>query len=311
MLHSRRLITEPDGFGDAVSGIDLLVEFQRRQEKPSSVEQFQTPGWALDFGQANARTRVRGAMSGGWASLCVIRGPGDSTWNGQRAAPGSIACLPPGVELDGHTASGFSWTTMAIPPQVWAQCQALAGRGDGHSRCLHVHPLAAPLLGEIEHRLGVIQRLLHDCLAQPQLAPAALRQAAGLATHTFTTVCELAVDQGPPRDSLRNRARLARRAGAWMRDHFTESVQVPDVCLALGVSRRELEYAFRTVFDEGPREHLQTLRLHAIRRALRRTHEPIIRVAFDHGISHLGRFAAQYQALFGELPSETRAAAAP
>jgi transcriptional regulator GlxA family with amidase domain len=73
------------------------------------------------------------------------------------------------------------------------------------------------------------------------------------------------------------------------------------------VSRRELEYAFRTVFDESPRAYLQSLRLNAIRRALRstRTCEPVTRIAFDHGVTHLGRFSAQYRRLFGELPSET------
>jgi AraC family ethanolamine operon transcriptional activator len=51
---------------------------------------------------------------------------------------------------------------------------------------------------------------------------------------------------------------------------------------------------------------LQTLRLNSIRRALRSTDKPIIDVAFDHGVTHLGRFSAQYRALFGERPSDTR-----
>ncbi|MBU6180330.1 MAG: hypothetical protein KGR69_11730 [Verrucomicrobia bacterium] len=33
----------------------------------------------------------------------------------------------------------------------------------------------------------------------------------------------------------------------------------------------------------------------------------VTRIAFDHGIAHLGRFPALYRSLFGELPRETLA----
>ncbi len=304
--HSRRIITEPEGFGDAVSGANLAVDFQRRQECPSTVEQFQSPGWAFDFGEAHARTRVRGVVLGGWASLCLIRGPGGSKWNAQPAEPGSIAFLPPGEDMDGRTAAGFSWLTMAVPPSVWAQCQALAGAWGERFSGLSTHRLPSPLFGQIERRHRAARQLLQDSLDRPHLAPAAVREAASLATSCFTTVCEMAMRAQPLRASLRNRARLARRADAWLRDRLVDHVQVPDLCLALRVSRRELEYAFRNVFDQSPRDYLQMLRLNAVRRALRSSSVPLAQVALDHGITHFGRFAAQYRALFGERPSETR-----
>ena len=72
---------------------------------------------------------------------------------------------------------------------------------------------------------------------------------------------------------------------------------------------RQLEYAFRTVFDQSPRDYLQTLRLNAIHRTLRRSERggsSVMHIALDHGVTHLGRFAANYRALFGEKPSETK-----
>ena len=89
---------------------------------------------------------------------------------------------------------------------------------------------------------------------------------------------------------------------------MSESVQVPDLCLALRVSRRELDYAFRSVFDQSPRDYLETMRLNAIRRALLRgdaDRDTVIRIAYAHGVSHMGRFAANYGRLFGEKPGET------
>ena len=97
--HSHRVITEPDGFGDAVTGIDLSVDFQRRQERASHVEQFQSGKWALDYGEANVRTRVRGVLRDGWGSLCLAIGTGEAVWNGQHAGTVSLCLLPPGEEL--------------------------------------------------------------------------------------------------------------------------------------------------------------------------------------------------------------------
>lgn len=308
MRHARRLISEPDQFGDAVSGMSLTVEFQRRQLRPSQVEQFQTPEWGLDFGEAHVKTSVRGVLPGGWASLCFVRGPGGSTWNGQSAEPGTLCGVPPGEELDGHTAPGFGWLTVALPPATWARCRSLAGLDDRSFQRLSACRMPAHILARIERQVLATHRVLCGASSKPGDAAFAVRAASGLALDLATTTCELAGRMPPPHDSLRNRIRLGRRAEAWMRDHLADAIRVPDVCLALGVSRRELEYAFRATFDQSPRDFLHALRLNAIRRALLRANDaqtPVLHIALDYGITHQGRFAAEYRALFGEPPSAT------
>lgn len=305
-LHSRRVITEPDDFDDAVTGIDLRVDFQRRQERASRVEQFQSRAWALDFGEANVRTRVRGVLRDGWGSFCLSLGPGEAIWNGQHAGRGSLGLLPPGNEVDGRTSADFEWLTVAVPPDVWNRCLMLAGREVVPGRLAVIY-LPGPLHEQMAHRFRMCRRWLDGVSAAPAKAHVAANDAAALVNEAFTTACEMASDIKPAHGSLRNRARLARRAEEWMLDHLCEPVQVPDVCRALNVSRRELEYAFRTVFDESPRDHLEAMRLNAIRRALLRANgASITTIAHDHGVTHLGRFASRYQALFGEKPSDTR-----
>lgn len=304
--HTSRVIHDPDEFGDAVSGLSLTVEFQKRQVRPSRVEQFQTPAWGLDFGEAQTKTCVHGVLAGGWASLCFVRGPGDATWNGQPAEAGTLCCVPPGEELDGRTAPGFSWMTVALPPAAWAQCRAVA-RLDDHE----FHRYAAATLAPAQFTRLQRQISATHCQLAAADAPAVMalsaRVAHGLAMDLAITACELAARKRPLRDSLRNRTRLARRAESWMRENLAEDVRMPDLCLALRVSRRELEYAFRTIYDQSPRDYLHTLRLHAVRRSLLVREEPysILEIALAHGISHPSRFAADYRALFGERPSET------
>jgi AraC-like DNA-binding protein len=307
-LRSRRTITEPDEFRDVASGISLKVDFQRRQERPSQVDQFQTSRWALDFGQAHVSTRVRGILSTEVASLCLVRGPGDSRWNSHSSPPGSIALLPPGEELDGRTDPGFSWVTVAVPAALWRQCQQVAGVEVDRVRNLAVCELSGPLLEQLHWRLLEIQRQLRSTFPTASLTHEVFHDTATFAEECFTSACELAARLRPLRGSVRNRARLARRADQWMRDHLAESVQVSSVCLALGVSRRELEYAFRSTFDQSPRDHFEAIRLNAIRRSLLQAdpgHATVIDIAQDHGITHLGRFARRYQVLFGEKPRET------
>lgn len=303
--HSRRLLSEPDEFADAASGIHLAVDFQKKQERVSQVEQFQSAGWALDFGEANVRTRVRGVLEGGWGSLCLARGPGQATWNGQASAPGTLSLLPPGGELDGCTSANFAWLTAAIPPELWQRCVSLAGADERSPQGLTVCRLPEALLTRIERGLRQSQRSL---LAETAGEPMAVEDTASFMADFFTAACELATATPPPKDSIRNRARLARRAETWLHDRIGEAIQVPDLCLALHVSRRELEYAFRSVFSQSPRDYLETMRLNAIRRALLRAdakRESIIGIAYEHGVTHLGRFAANYRKLFGEKPGET------
>lgn len=307
LRHTCRVIREPEEFGDAVSGLELTVEFQQRQTQPSRVEQFQTAEWGLDFGEAQARTSVHGILPGGWASLCLVRGPGDATWNGQPAAPGALCCVPPGEELDGRTAPGFSWMTVALPPAVWAQCRALAGLEDRELHRYFASALAPGQFARFEQEIRATQARLNSPAASPAAA-FSVREAGHLAAHLATLACELSARQAPLRDSLRNRTRLARRAELWLRENLAAPVRVADVCLALHVSRRELEYAFRATYDQSPRDYLHTLRLHAVRRALLAPGEDrtILEITFAHGIAHPSRFAADYRLLFGERPSETQ-----
>jgi len=269
------------------------------------IEQFQTADWALDFGEANVKCSVRGVLPGGWVSLCFARGPGDSIWNGQPGGPGTLCCIPPGEEVDGHTVPGYSWMTIALPPAVWAQCRALAGLEDEGLHRYAACPLSDAQFAQVERQVRATHHLLRTSTGNAHASVLAHREAHRLATHLATSACEAASRLNPLRQSLRNRSRLARRASAWLRAHLAEPIQVPDVCLALRVSRRELEFAFRTTFDQSPRDYLQALRLNAMRRALQRGGASVTRAALDHGLTHLGRLAAQYRTLFGESPHET------
>lgn len=307
--HQVHRLSDPSEFGLAVSGANLAADFLAPQAAPAIIEQFQSPGWALDFHTAQVKARVCGPLEPGWASLGLMRGKTESSFHGFSADPGVLVCNPPGEGIDGRIAPGFRCTSVNIPSALWEQCRQLAGVRRATFGSVVAHRLAPATYSEIEQRLRSVHHNL-SMACTPEAAVFASREAAELTTQLATLAWQLsAAPASPKRDSLRNRSRLARRAETWMREHLAEAVQIPDACLALRVSRRELEYAFRWTYDTSPRDFLQALRLNAIRRALQTGNGnpgAVSRLALDHGITHFGRFAENYRALFGERPSETR-----
>lgn len=308
ILHTRRILREPEEFSNVATGLALKVEYQRRGQHPSKVEHFITDRWALDFGEVQVGTRTRGVVGNGWSSLCINLGPAPAKWNGADGPPGSLSLLPPGGEVDGCTAAGFCYLTVAVPPEKWESLLAVASAKSRGPGGLGVFFLPAGCWDRLRQKIESGARQLREASGGGRVAGREVAGGEALAMECFLAACELAAGPCRLRDSLHNRWRLARRADEWMRSRLDEPLRMTELCLAMGVSRRELEYAFRATFEQSPRRHLELLRLNAVRRALKAKSgdaRSVIRVAHDCGITHLGRFSASYVALFGEKPSET------
>lgn len=87
-----------------------------------------------------------------------------------------------------------------------------------------------------------------------------------------------------------------------------EPLTVFDLCRALNVSRRTLQYSFTEIHGIAPLSYLRRVRLNRARRDLaqpRDNQTSVASVAMDWGFWHLSRFARDYHHLFGEFPSDT------
>lgn len=305
--HAVHRLSDPGEFSTAVSGGSLVADFFAKQGAPARIEQFQTPVWSLDFQETDVRAHIHCRLPEGWASVGLMRSPVTSSWYGWKASAGMLMCNPPGADIDGCIVPGFRCLTIGVPVSLWENCGRLAGLGSDEFGSVTAVHLPPDVHDHFERRLAGLVPLLRKAPVSPGILPAALGESTRLITDLITTAWELSRTTSAGPASHRNRTRLAHRAEEWMRGHLGEPVQVPEVCLALGVSRRELEYAFRLTFDQSPRDFLQSLRLNAIRRSIMGGPAgSLLDVAFDHGITHLGRFAENYRMLFGENPSSSR-----
>jgi AraC family transcriptional regulator, ethanolamine operon transcriptional activator len=305
--HAVHRLKNPEEFSQAISGASLSADFLAPSHLPSCIEQFQAPNWSLDFQKAYVKARITGPVPQGWVSMGLMRGSATSSWYGTPASAGTLACTPATDGLDGYTTPGFECLTVSIPEKVWENCRCLAGSDREHFSIGTVLQLPPDIHAKIERQAQFIQGLLRGARLDPHLSDSVAHSAAEFALDVASTAWELSDQRKPCRDSIRNRTRLARRAEAWLREHLAEPLRIPDLCLALRVSRRELEYAFRTTFDESPRDYLHSLRLNAIHRSLRRSDpdESVLKTLLQHGLSHPGRFAADYKNFFGHSPRHT------
>ena len=108
---------------------------------------------------------------------------------------------------------------------------------------------------------------------------------------------------------VRPAPRFVRRAEDYLRQHYAEPLTMEQLAAAAGVSVRTLFSGFRDFRHITPMAYLRKIRLDRAHDVLQsgeaRGLAGVTKVALDCGFAHLGRFAAQYRAQFGELPSET------
>lgn len=82
---------------------------------------------------------------------------------------------------------------------------------------------------------------------------------------------------------------------------------VPELCAALHVSRRTLQYAFEDEVGLSPLAYLRSLRLNGVRRLLRESGGTlgVAEAAGRWGFWNLSQFASDYRRQFGERASQT------
>jgi AraC family transcriptional regulator, ethanolamine operon transcriptional activator len=111
-----------------------------------------------------------------------------------------------------------------------------------------------------------------------------------------------------PGASFGARFQAVRICEAYMREHVDESISLHDLSNFSGFRPRSLINAFEAFTGLSPMAYLKAQRLNGVRKTLMTTSQRqvrIIDIAMDWGFEHMGHFAADYRAMFGERPSET------
>ncbi len=98
-----------------------------------------------------------------------------------------------------------------------------------------------------------------------------------------------------------------RKAQAFIESHLHEDIKLGDIAAATSICTRLLQKAFSDRCGCSPMRFLTRSRLERIHQELERapSNTKIVDVMMDYGFTQGGKFAKEYQQLFGEKPSDT------
>lgn len=105
-----------------------------------------------------------------------------------------------------------------------------------------------------------------------------------------------------------NAIQVVRRAEASVRNHPQHCPSLADLCAATGVGKVWLHKCFDEIYGLSPMQCIRLFRLSKAREALLHpTRYPVMvkDAALQYGFANSGRFAKEYQFLFGEYPMQT------
>ena len=299
-------------FDKAISNWDLNFRQLDRGASPVEAMQVITRRAHLMHFRFERRYHQQGSPPGGTLNFGIPMVAGEPlSWRGSEVEKSSLICIAPGSDFTSISRAGFAGTTLSFDPDHLTRVadslglpnalegtdkpQLLTGRNPRMVDRLR-QAIADLFMLANDHRKGMsasgLATLLEDEISTRLVEALA---SAHNASHTA-------------RPSPRARTKARQRAVAFIDAHAKEAPSIRQICVDAGVSWRTLNYAFKEYFGVTPKEYLQTVRLHGVRRELQAGDGEVViaDIANNWGFWHMGQFAADYRLKFGELPSVTR-----
>lgn len=188
---------------------------------------------------------------------------------------------------------------------------------EAHLRALTGNDIARPLDFESEMRLdGHVAgawRLLHYVVSELERDPSLLSNPLVKERFSDTLLTSLLCSQPHNYSHLLQKAPHAaepahlRRVEEYVESHCDQPITAELLAKVAGISVSALYAGFKRHREYTPLDFLKQMRLRAVRDALlvATSGTTVTSTASRWGFTHLGRFSRDYQANFGELPSET------
>lgn len=286
-------------------------------------------GWDLDFRQLGAGPLTARASIMHARSCTGIAVHFNRSFHQLGQAPGDLICFGlPGLRLE-----NFVWCGASVRGGSLLNFNLPSGFDSRTPRNFHGHVIAfeRERLQKLAEVLGINSSL--DCLVHSSAAwnsPAAHRLSRRLERihPVLTPVGETSDDDsafyeeelglsilhilagGDWRAVEKNRTqhvRILKRSLDILADRDKLPIGVTELSRQVGTSLSTLERVFTARFDVTPKTYIRVRCLSAVRDELAMVapESRVADVANRWGFWHMGQFASDYRAMFGELPSET------
>jgi AraC family transcriptional regulator, ethanolamine operon transcriptional activator len=229
--------------------------------------------------------------------------------------PRSVFHMAPHAEIQCVTPPNSTWAFLSFDR---ARLERMLARINGGEPSLISHGihLFLPQADSFERLRRRLLAIVAEASADPFFPgdPVTRREVEESILTSLARALGSATHLRPESHGLAARARSAKRVEAFLSASPNEPLYLADLCAVAGVSERTLRNIFQDFYQMSPVRYLKLRRLHQVRRALRRADpdlNTVQSIARRWGVLHLGRFASEYRALFGEAPLETLKRSAP
>jgi AraC-like DNA-binding protein len=205
-----------------------------------------------------------------------------------------------------HKSDGLaSWGTISLPLEDMASIGvALVGcdlRPPQDAQTVTLPPAALAKLQRLHAAVGQLAEDAPAVIAHPEAAR-------GLEEALIEAMIEClgTGEYGEDRSALRQHAAIMRRFHQALEEKPNEALFIPELCREIGSTARTLQICCQEHLGVSPTRYLLLRRMHLARRDLQEsasTATTVTEIATRYGFWQFGRFAGEYKALFGELPS--------
>ncbi len=308
---SRRLdLRSYDEFIDAVQDASIGGSILRKDERPWRLASHAIGSALVQFGQNGAASVSEVQVAPDRAGLIVLApGAPPRFVDGREMGADALCLLRPGALVELSTPSPTAWLSVTAHPEaVEREAALLAGAPPGSV------PRPVVSLVSDPEAVARLRKLLLEVIGVLDSTRGALQAeaVAHMERTLLRAVARNSIDASPRRERGRllrvERSAAFRSIFEFLRTLPSGPVYVEDLCRATGLPERTLRLLFFEQFGESPVRVLRSRRLCLAYEAFQ---EPgvglkqIREVAGSFGFWHMGQFAADYRALFGERPSDT------
>lgn len=307
-------IADPDGLVGAIRGSELEPWLLSGHRTESHLSQILLPGSCLDQAKIGPAMWFRGAMPKDCYTMVYVTTcpeEGHSFNFNSRHRDRCLGFFAPGEILDAKIPEGYGHGTLTIPEMVFLQAvesrypefpEKLLTRG----RSIFPREVACQnLMSLLDAVAATIDRTPE--VFGSEVARHALENE--LHDHFFDLITgDGGSATGSANPGISRRYQKMNLVRDFIRENSHRRILLHELCTVSGLSRRGLEYLFVDLLGIRAKEFLQQLRLRGARQELLASeprHGQVKHSALNWGFWHHGRFAAEYQALFDEMPSET------
>jgi AraC family ethanolamine operon transcriptional activator len=297
-----------DELNHAINGSNLEFVQLKSGTIDIALDQISLGDLSIDLGKVNVPLRVMGDLDPRRFSIGVFPDGAHATWNGNPVDASKLLLFPPGKELNGYLSASYGWTSLVIPPE-WINAIE-----ETTSSTNLVQARSCMAININPEKLANVRQAIAN-IVRPADIPLDVLAADWLVTDVRNVLGAALSSIDAPRTKVMSQVSghfiVAKRAESYMRERIIEPISVDDLCVAMNVSRRYLEYAFATAYGTSPSRYLRLLRLHQVRRHLKASggRTTVTNEAFRMGFNHMSLFTTQYKNAFGECPSATLARA--